>query len=682
MEHILKYIDSLNERAFANIFIDNSLSETLTEDAMKLSVENNYTIGIAWCLLNSGLVKIDSGNQKESHEKLKQSNRIFKEIATDKSGIVASENALGLMNIRLGKMEKAFSNLQKALILCRKHSLKEIEYTTINYLGILQYKSGKYTQALRFFEQASKLATKGNETRILNNLGSTHRVLGHNKKAISFLEEALAQAEKEKRTYARIAILEEIGLTYGQKEDYEKAIGYLKTALNLCDENHLRFKLSLCIHLGELYLEQKDFLSAETALLEGEKLITEANSINNRNLYFLLSKIHENKGDCKKALHLYKKFHSLSEKLNSTDLDEKIWLLETEQFRKINRQIKTISEMGKKLTAYLKREEVLQTLVESLSTLFHIDFCLIGEVSHNSFTLKTEIFDLKREESHSKQLKYEIPRNIASWVALHKSGLKLNNIEEEFLSYGVDSDHSFLPGQVSSALCLPYETAENRGVIAIFAKKENIFNDEDWELMEMLTSYAAIALNNTKQTETIKKRNEELIRLNRFDNLLGIFNRTHILKLLENAWKSSCRNKSFIHVILLDLDHFKDINDKWGHDAGDACLIKIGEVFKKTFQRSMDGYGRYGGEEFIIYLQDMSTIDAAIMAEKVREKIEESVIPIKDEEIRVTASIGLCSIIPPHKGEYDNVLKIIKEADKNMYLSKGKGRNIVTASIL
>lgn len=682
MNNIIEKIDSLNERAYEQIYKDISLAHQLIIESTPLAVKAKYTRGIAWSLLNSGLIEMERDSLEKSLSTLRKADRIFMDLSSDYKGITTTANSLGLVYIRFGKMREAFSYLRKALELSRKHNFKNLECKTMNYLGILQFRSERYSQALRFFQVAHNLDTSGHKTSLLNNMGCTYRALNKNDRALYFLKKALKQSKIEGRLDAHVAILEEQGLTYGQMNENDQSMTKLQSALDLCGDNNSRLKPSIYLHMGELLLKQQNYDEAEKILASVEVLINDSNSISHRNLYLLLSEIFEHKGDHKKALKNYRIFHNLSEKLKSSELDEELWLMETELLRKINHRIATISEMGKKLTGSLERKEVFQTLVKSLSTLFPIDYCIVGEVSENSARLKTEIFNINSGETHTLDLDLRNPKNIISWVAYHKSGLVLNDIANEYRTYFEEYDRASLDEALSSTLCLPYETTECRGSLGIYAKKKNVFTEEDWKFMEMLTSYAATALNNTKQTERIKAYNSELIKLNKFDNLTEIYNRGYLLQVMEQSWKFNRRNRSFIHIMLLDIDFFKNINDTYGHEAGDYCLKGIGQIFKTVLQRSSDGYGRYGGEEFIIFLQEMNPHEALIMAEKIRKEIENTIITVRENDIHLTVSIGLCSIIPPHDENMNNLQSIIQEADKNMYISKDSGRNRTTSKVL
>ena len=677
MNTIYKKIDLLNQEAFQYIYRDLNRTDRLCREAGKLAREEQYTKGIAWVLINSGLIEIEKGNPDRALDQLKQGRRLFLQIKKDIRGIICSGNSLALCFIRLGKMKKAFFYLQASLEQCKMHEFKELEFTAYNYLGILQFKTEHYSQALRFFEKAYTLMPRSNRTSILNNLGCTYRSLNNIDVALEYLNKALASSVLEKRKEAHIAILEEIGLTYGQLGDFRKGVQNLQSALDDCAPDN-RLKLSIYINLGDFLLKLKDYSSAEAVLQKAEEQINESKSIEHRKLYLLLSELYERNNNLHKAIEHFKTYHNLSNELKSSELDEKVWLLETQSLMEMNRRVSAISEMGKKLTAFLERKEILNTLVRSLSSLFSIDLCIIGEQAEEGDQLEARMYNLVNGEDIPVKIDSGDPGNIMIWVIQHQTGLMLNNIPKEYSAYVQSLNLSFLPFPVFSVLCLPYVYEQSRGVIAIYCREKNAFNDEDWYFMEMLTSYARIALNNSRQTETIKAYNKKLLKLNRFDNLTGIFNRRHLLKMLEQGRNWCCRNNSCLYVMLIDVDDFKSVNDTWGHETGDMCLKEIGLVFKALLKRTLDGYGRYGGEEFLVFLQGMSHEEARLMAEKIRQEIEEKEIPFENGYIHISVSIGLYGIIPPKDCDLGT---IIREADNNMYRSKEAGKNRVTSTI-
>lgn len=153
------------------------------------------------------------------------------------------------------------------------------------------------------------------------------------------------------------------------------------------------------------------------------------------------------------------------------------------------------------------------------------------------------------------------------------------------------------------------------------------------------------------------------------DALTGINNRRAFLSHGEQIIEYCKRHELTLNVIVMDIDHFKAINDSFGHAAGDAVLRFVGETIWTLFRRS-DIFGRIGGEEFAVILPHTSESDALAIAEKLRKTIAETTIPFGDRSLNITVSIGLTN------ASYD-LTTLLVHADKAMYRAKTQGRNQV-----
>jgi diguanylate cyclase (GGDEF)-like protein len=174
----------------------------------------------------------------------------------------------------------------------------------------------------------------------------------------------------------------------------------------------------------------------------------------------------------------------------------------------------------------------------------------------------------------------------------------------------------------------------------------------------------------SEQAKSIEIIREMAIR----DELTGLYNRRHLLELLEFEKNRSSRGGGLFCLAMLDIDHFKNVNDTRGHLAGDAVLRAVATMINKTL-RNTEFCGRYGGEEFLIVLAQTDIKGALIGAERVRTNIENIPFPNLGSDFKVTVSIGL--------SEYqirEDVDKIIARADEALYRAKKSGRNRVESA--
>jgi diguanylate cyclase (GGDEF)-like protein len=180
--------------------------------------------------------------------------------------------------------------------------------------------------------------------------------------------------------------------------------------------------------------------------------------------------------------------------------------------------------------------------------------------------------------------------------------------------------------------------------------------------------YLSRAFNTVVSRLREKESHGELERLSLTDALTGLYNRRHLMGTLATEVQRSRRLRRSFSVLLADVDQFKQYNDTHGHLAGDAALVKIAEIFRKT-TRAVDCVARYGGEEFVVMLVETTIVHAELVAERIRTRVEEEDFP----EGRLTLSIGLAEY--PEQG--DTPEDLIASADAAMYEAKGSGRNQV-----
>jgi two-component system, cell cycle response regulator len=155
------------------------------------------------------------------------------------------------------------------------------------------------------------------------------------------------------------------------------------------------------------------------------------------------------------------------------------------------------------------------------------------------------------------------------------------------------------------------------------------------------------------------------------DGLTGLLNRSAIMDMLRSELERATREPQAFSILMVDLDRFKQINDTYGHQAGDAILREAATRMKATV-RCYDSVGRYGGEEFLIVLPGCNTVGAVALSERIRQNMAATPFSIGDREITVTCSIGCAS--QPAGGPCD-ADSLIKLADCALYGAKDNGRN-------
>ncbi|HEY5719083.1 MAG TPA: GGDEF domain-containing protein [Gammaproteobacteria bacterium] len=156
------------------------------------------------------------------------------------------------------------------------------------------------------------------------------------------------------------------------------------------------------------------------------------------------------------------------------------------------------------------------------------------------------------------------------------------------------------------------------------------------------------------------------------DELTGVHNRRQFLVLADREWSRCRRYDTGAAVLMIDVDHFKAINDRHGHLAGDVMLREIARVAGETLRRP-DLFGRFGGEEFVVFLPHADALGALDVAERIRARVAELALEWKDHLMRSTVSIGVATLDNVH----ESFAALLQDADLALYAAKGAGRNCV-----
>ena len=176
-----------------------------------------------------------------------------------------------------------------------------------------------------------------------------------------------------------------------------------------------------------------------------------------------------------------------------------------------------------------------------------------------------------------------------------------------------------------------------------------------------------------EQKEEVEALNDELHRLTMIDGLTGIANRRGFDETVEREWRNAIRQQKPLSLLMVDIDWFKHLNDAYGHQHGDECLIAVAGVLHKSIRRAADFVARYGGEEFVVLLPDTDAAGAMVVAETIRKRVEDLRIENKEAPHPwITVSIGIATVAPLPS---ELPAELVMMADKALYAAKNAGRN-------
>jgi diguanylate cyclase (GGDEF)-like protein len=227
----------------------------------------------------------------------------------------------------------------------------------------------------------------------------------------------------------------------------------------------------------------------------------------------------------------------------------------------------------------------------------------------------------------------------------------------------IDSFDGSSPAIPRSWMAVPIVIYDNvEGVLAVHSDERSAFGDDELRLLESIGAQVAVAL-----------QNSQLYELAMVDGLTGLFVRRYFEARLDEEVQRSDRFGSEFSVIMMDLDHFKDLNDTHGHPAGDRILRDIAEIVRSEM-RGVDTAARYGGEEFSMILPRTQMVAAYNLAKRIRARIAEHEVEIDGAKVGLTASFGIASY---PESEARDASELVRLADRALYRAKQLGRNRV-----
>ena len=226
------------------------------------------------------------------------------------------------------------------------------------------------------------------------------------------------------------------------------------------------------------------------------------------------------------------------------------------------------------------------------------------------------------------------------------------------------------PPAMPSLLVLPLLVhARALGTLVLGSRRRGAFGDSVRPALEVLASHIAVSLSNARMLDRL----EQMATL---DGLTGLFNKRALTELGAQKLKSALRFKKPLSLLICDIDHFKKVNDTYGHDRGDVVIKGFADVLKRV-KRDTDAVGRFGGEEFVVVCEETDERGAAQLAERIRAELELTTFHTDQGPLNVTCSIGVAPF--PSCGESWDAL--FKSADEALYLSKRGGRNRVSTQV-
>lgn len=256
-------------------------------------------------------------------------------------------------------------------------------------------------------------------------------------------------------------------------------------------------------------------------------------------------------------------------------------------------------------------------------------------------------------------------------LAAKNAGQPMVGYQTTFLTGGAERDVVGLPQSAEELIPLPLRAGgQVVGILAIFRSLDRTLGKDQVQALFAAANHLALALKNAALFHQVKSRADH-------DGLTRIHNRRAFDERLVEEMRRHQRYRQPMSLLMLDLDHFKSINDTYGHLSGDKVLRAVGHLLSEAL-RSTDFTARYGGEEFVVILPQTAEEQASQLAERLRQRIAALRFVHNGETFAITVSIGVASLQP---GALARRRSLLEKADQALYQAKNQGRNRVFSSL-
>ena len=339
---------------------------------------------------------------------------------------------------------------------------------------------------------------------------------------------------------------------------------------------------------------------------------------------------------------------------------------ELQRLKLENEKLLETLEVNRVVSSSLNLEVVLGTLMEKAKVLLEAEASSLMLVDDEAQELY--FHTVRGEKSDAvRKIRLKMGEGIAGWVAKEGKPVLVPDCSQDPRFYKrADQLTQFV---TRSMMCVPLRARKRIiGTVQVLNKTgERQFDEWDLKIFEVMADQAAVAIDNARLHEMAT-----------VDGMTGLYMKAYFLARLDDEVRRFRTQGVPVALLMSDIDHFRRVNNEYGHQAGDAALVELAQVILDTVHElgGEDMAGRYGGEEFCVLLPETGPERAMEVAEKIRKNIESRPIPIEGHDVHITISIGV-STLPEHQQFLQEAEDMVKFADEALYICKDNGRNCV-----
>lgn len=707
----LRRIASLNQSAKQIINRNPQEALALANEALSLALVSNDPTSLCSSYYYVGSSKWRLGQLNDAIQSLQEADIINKSLDQPVHEVEIL-NTLGNIYLDLQIYDLAFTYYQMGYHAAQLQDDPRMIATLLSNIGEIYRELNDYDAALSHYKMSLEgLQLVKEKDRIIypiSNIGAVYLAQEKYDMAEEYTLKALELARLYEDKIIESLSLKFLGILAKKNFNYRLAEDYLDQSLTLYSQTQeLLFSSDVLFELHDLYTEQnkiqQSLIYLSEAIMIGEDL--NAKHIL-KQAYQRLVKDHQALNNTQNAFYFMEKFVQVSEEIENAKLDQKLrsiqlmkqaditaqerddYFLLNQQLEKAYQSAEVIHAIGRKVTATNDLEILYNLVYENLSKL--MSSTTFGIAIHNetlnALQYQYLIVDEARMEKHFASL--DNKNSLAVHCFIQNKSL-IFRTRDEIKSILNQMPSSTIGNVMNSMMFVPLVIEDKAiGIITIQNRADHAYNEQSLKTLETLAAYIAIAIRNTQKNNALKaeieekneiqnelaKLNKELQDLSEIDGLTGIANRRHFDEFYAYEFKRCLRSQEWMSLMMLDIDHFKEYNDHYGHIQGDEIIILIAKLIAKHAKRSSDLAVRFGGDEFIVVLSNTPQNDAILIAEHIQAEIKQLALLHEYSPVasNVTLSIGLSSLIPHAKTSMNDLLD---QADQALYKAKANGRN-------
>jgi len=324
-------------------------------------------------------------------------------------------------------------------------------------------------------------------------------------------------------------------------------------------------------------------------------------------------------------------------------------------------QLSTLYEVGSALTSVLNVDRLLNKIIDGVVQVTGAQICSLMMLDPDGKYLRVRVAK-GMSKTMMKKIAIRVGEGISGYVAKTGEPLLITDIE----NHPLFKKRSLKKYTSNSLLTVPLKIkGKVIGVLNVNNKQPaGVFTPDDQNLLTLFANQAAVLIENANLYENME-------RLATTDGLTGLYVHRHFQEALDGELRRAKRFQRPLSVLMMDIDHFKVLNDKYGHQTGDYVLREVAQLVMRVGRRKDDILGRYGGEEFIAALIETPKRGALRAAERFRTAVQDHQFSYKGKQMAVTISIGVAN----YPDDADTREALIRIADECLYFAKNSGRN-------